>query len=521
MTERRRRTSRSPRKRLLGGYAPLAIGGAMAVAAIAFVPSTVPAELAGTDGGSAAEVPVGETASGWGTTVTPCADRPKQVADAGYSPPCFEFNGDNGGATTDGVTGETIKVAYRTTAEGNVLGLFAQLSGMPINESSDDLTRTAEGLIEYFNENYQLYGRRLEMTGYQGRGQLLEELFGGGQEGAANDALKASDEIGAFADVTSLTQPYADALSRNGVVNFGAPYMSQEWFENRRPYAWTSTPDCSAVSEMSTEYANKKLLNRPAQFAGGDLQGRERSIAVVAPNNLEYQQCVATGLQVIRDAGNEIDLELEYVLDFANVAAQAPSVLAKLKDNDITSVACYCDPLMVLSLAGQASEQNYYPEWLIGGVGFVDIDLVGQFIAAAAPDQWRNAFGGSPSTPQAAAGTSEAYRAYKSVRDDEPSLFVDVVYAQILPLVIGVQMAGPDLTPENLETGMFAYPEATGMAGTWDWSPGHYSPVVDMREVWYDPAAPAPMNGTPGSYVDNGQRYRIGEIPEGDPEVFK
>ena len=208
-------------------------------------------------------------------------------------------------------------------------------------------------------------------------------------------------------------------LSRNGVVNFGAPYMSQEWFENRRPYAWTSTPDCSAVSEMSTEYANKKLLNRPAQFAGGDLQGRERSIAVVAPNNLEYQQCVATGLQVIRDAGNEIDLELEYVLDFANVAAQAPSVLAKLKDNDITSVACYCDPLMVLSLAGQASEQNYYPEWLIGGVGFVDIDLVGQFIAASAPDQWRNAFGGSPSTPQAAAGTSEAYRAYKSVRDDE------------------------------------------------------------------------------------------------------
>ena len=153
MTERRRRTSRSPRKRLLGGYAPLAIGGAMAVAAIAFVPSTVPAELAGADGGSAAEVPVGETASGWGTTVTPCADRPKQVADAGYSPPCFEFNGDNGGATTDGVTGETIKVAYRTTAEGNVLGLFAQLSGMPINESSDDLTRTAEGLIEYFNES--------------------------------------------------------------------------------------------------------------------------------------------------------------------------------------------------------------------------------------------------------------------------------------------------------------------------------------------------------------------------------
>lgn len=521
MTERRRRTSRSPRKRLLGGYAPLAIGGAIAVAAIAIVPSTVPAELTGADGGTAAEVPDGQAASGWGTTVTPCADRAKQVPDAGYSPPCFEFDGDNGGATTKGVTGDTIKVAYRTTAEGNVLGLFAQLSGMEIDESTEDLTRTAEGLIEYFNENYQLYGRTLELTPYQGRGQLLDELFGAGQEAAANDALKASDEIGAFADVTAVTQPYADALSRNEVVNFGAPYMSQEWFEERRPYSWTSTPDCSSVSEMSTEYANKKLLNRPAEFADGDLQGKERSVAVIAPNNLQYQQCVATGLQVIRDAGNEIDLELEYVLDFANIASQAPALLAKLKDNDITSVACYCDPLMVLSLAGQASEQDYYPEWLIGGVGFVDVDLVGQFIAANAPDQWANAFGGSPTAPQAATGTSEAYLAYKSVRDDEPSLFVDVVYAQILPLVIGVQMAGPELTPENLETGMFAYPESTGIAGTWDWSPGHYSPVIDMREVWYDPDAVAPMNGQPGTYVDNGERYRIGEIPEGEPEVFK
>ncbi len=521
MTERRRGTSRSPRKRLLWGYAPLAIGAAIGAAAIVVVPSKVPADLAGGAGGAAAEVPEGQTASGWGTQVTPCPDRQEQAPDAAYSPPCFEFTGDNGGDTAKGVTGDTIEVAYRNTAEGNVLGLFADLSGMPINEDTEDLKRTADGLVEYFNENYQLYGRKLELTGYQGRGQLLQELFGGGQEGAANDALKASDEIGAFADITALTQPYADALSRNGVVSFGAPYMSREWFEKRRPYAWTSTPDCSVVSEMSTEYANKKLLNQPAAFAEGDLKGQERKVAVIAPNNLEYQQCVATGLQVIRDAGNDIDLELEYVLDFANVAAQAPALLAKLKDNDITSVACYCDPLMVLSLASQATEQDYFPEWLIGGVGFIDIDLVGQFINSAAPDQWKHAFGGSPSSPQALAGTSEAYKAYKSVRDDEPSIFVDVVYSQLLPLVLGVQMAGPNLTPETLETGMFSYPEATGLAGTWDWSPEHYSPVVDMREIWYDPAAPAPMSGTPGSYVDNGQRYRLGDIPEGTPEVFR
>ena len=107
------------------------------------------------------------------------------------------------------------------------------------------------------------------------------------------------------------------------------------------------------------------------------------------------------------------------------------------------------------------------------------------------------------------------------MRDDEPSLFVDVVYLQLLPLVLGVQMAGPELTPENLETGMFAFPERTGVAGTWDWGPGHYSPVRDIREIWWDPDAISPFNGQPGSYVDNGQRYRTGEIPAGDPEVFQ
>jgi hypothetical protein len=67
---------------------------------------------------------------------------------------------------------------------------------------------------------------------------------------------------------------------------------------------------------------------------------------------------------------------------------------------------------------------------------------------------------------------------------------------------------------------MFAYPERVGVAGTWNWNPTQYSPVRDIREIWWDPEAPSPFNGAPGAYVDNGERYRTGEIPEGDPEVF-
>ncbi|HEV3497867.1 MAG TPA: hypothetical protein VHA34_16110, partial [Actinomycetes bacterium] len=321
--------------------------------------------------------------------------------------------------------------------------------------------------------------------------------------------------------VTALTQPYADALARNQVMSFGALYLSQEWFTDRRPYAWSSTPDCTGVSEGASEFANKQLLGRTARWAGGDLAGRPRKMAIIAPNNLEYQQCVSAGLRIIEEAGNRMALRRDYVLDLAQAESQAPSLVAALKANEITSVSFAGDPLMLAALVREAEAQDYHPEWLVIGVGFVDSDLAGQIIQAAAPGQWRRAFGGSPLAAQPGPRSSPAYLAYKSVRQDEPSLLVDVLYHQLLPLALGVQMAGPELTPETFETGLFAYPGGTGIAGTWDWSPGHYTPVIDMRHIWWDPDRPSPFNGAPGTYVDNGERYRIGDLPEGEPEVFR
>ena len=89
-----------------------------------------------------------------------------------------------------------------------------------------------------------------------------------------------------------------------------------------------------------------------------------------------------------------------------------------------------------------------------------------------------------------APGTSDAYPAYRSVRDDEPSELVDLLYGQLLPLALGIQMAGPNLTPETFETGMFYYPAKRGLRarGT---EPQHYTPVVDIPRDLVGPR-PAP-----------------------------
>ena len=510
-------------RRLLKGYAPLVLIVVALVAMVVVVPSRVPDDRLAAQGSGPAGFSEGEPASGWGDTVTPCADgRELQDENTEYSPPCFDFSGDNGGATARGVTEDEIIISYRIPSDTNLFALLGQLGGVPIDADTERLVRDAEAIVEYFNRHFQFYGRRLRLVGYQGRGQIIPELQGAGQDAATNDSLRVANEIGAFADISATSQPYADALARNGVIALGAPYMSREWFEARRPYAWSTFPDCTAVAENSAPYTNRRLLGREATHAEGDLRGRSRTMAVVAPNNLEYQQCVDTFVEGLRAEGNDLAERLDYTIDIATLPATAASLISKLKSEEITTVSCACDAIMQMYLAREAEAQDYHPEWVIAGVGFTETDLGGQIVANNAPEQWARAFGGSPWAAPLPPEQSVAHRAFAEVRpDEEPTDLIDTIYHQVLVIALGVQMAGPELTPETFEAGLFALPERTGQAGTWDFSPGHYTPVTDIREMWWDADTISPFNNQPGTYLDRGERWTRDEIPEGDPEVLQ
>ena len=250
-------------------------------------------------------------------------------------------------------------------------------------------------------------------------------------------------------------------------------------------------------------------------------------MAVITPNNAEYQRCLEDGLAVVEEAGEEIDLVTDYVLDLGRIPAQAVSIAGQLVREGITTISCFCDPLMLLSLTQQIDAQGLQPEWIVTGVGFVDLDLIGQGLAKA-NDQWRRAFGPSPLAQQEPAGQSAGYRAFKSVRpDEEPSITVDVLYYQLYQLALGIQMAGPDLTPETMETGLFSYPEHTGPGGTWDYFPESYTPITDLREVWWDGGKTSLFNGDPGTYDSSNVRFGredLETVPEEaldqQPQVF-
>ncbi|HEV7688538.1 MAG TPA: ABC transporter substrate-binding protein [Acidimicrobiia bacterium] len=443
--------------------------------------------------------------------VTPCSDRARQIPKDPYSTPCMAFAGNNGGATSRGVTRDTIRLGIRFPADPIDFGQAYQfLADHGIHETRDDVERTARGLLDYFNATFQFYGRKIEPVIWQGSGLAAQEILGGGQDAANADAIKAATELNVFADASAFTPPYADALVKQHVVAVGAPYMSRKWYADRAPYAWSITPDCSLLAETAGELYVKQLLGKPAQYAGAGLQGKPRKLALIGPDVPWYQECISDGIRRIKEAGGDVPLRIAYSLDPSVFTSQAASIIAKLKDEGVTSVACGCDPILPVFLTAKASEQNYEPEWLVLGTALTDTDIMGQFYN---PQQWRHAFGISLIGPQQPVRASLGYRAYKSVRTDEPSITVDLLYYFIYVIAIGIQMAGPDLTPTTFQQGMFNYPRATGPAGSWGFGPGDYTPMDDAMVIWWNPDADSPYNGKRGAYQSDGKRYRPGQWP--------
>ena len=445
---------------------------------------------------------------------------PQQVPGDPYSPICVRFSGGNGGSTGRGVTGDAITVSVRIEGFSNgLLDAVSRVANAKIpNESPELIRRTVEGLVEYFNRRFQFYGRKFKLVVYSGKGDVLKEITGGGQEGAQADALKVSQEIQAFADVSAVSPVYADALSSKGVVNVGAPFTSREWMAQRRPFAWSQFPDCSTIVESVASYYVTKMAGRPAALAGGNLKGQPRRAAIIAPENSWYQECVRSGVGIAERAGKAGDIVVnsKYVLDIPKMSGQADSLVRQLKDQRVTSVICGCDPLIMTFLTAKAREQGYEPEWVISGVALVDNDLIGQILQQ---DQWARSFGVSFAGPAQAAGQGLGYRAYKSVRPDEPSIGVELIYNQLYLLAIGVQGAGPNLNPQSFEQGMFNYPRRTGPYGTWGFGPGDYTTADDAREVFWNPRVNSVQTRSPGAYQDpnGGARFPIGKWPGSPP----
>ena len=458
-------------------------------------------------------------ADGGDGALQPCEDRDLQVPGDPYSPPCVTFAGDNPGATHRGVTEDEIVISARTPDEPGFLDELANLADADIADSQEDVRRTIAALEEYFNERFEFYDRQLRFEFFDGQSTFQEEAQNRGHEEAQQDALTAADDIGAFAELTGATEPYASALAQEGVISVSGIHFPRGYYEQHAPLKWSTFTDCSTVVEAAAEWTVQRLFHRQAEFAGDpEFRERERDVVAIGPENPIYQACVVDAERVYDEHGENIPDLINYTLDISTMSNQAANIVAQLQNRGVTTVQAFVDPVMAVFLTARATEQDYFPEWIISGAAYMDQDVLGQL---QHPEQWQHAMGVSFAGEDLPQQATLGYHAYRQVRDDEPAFAVDAIYQAMYLLAIGIQGAGPDLTPATFQQGMSDYPGGTGPYGTWHFGTSNHTATQDFREIYWDPDEISDFNNEPGAWVetDPGVRLERGEIPEGPPRL--
>jgi len=441
---------------------------------------------------------------------------------------CVSFSGNNGSATSRGVTGNSIIVSYRIPADNaaSVDAAVQQIAGKynstEFSDTEADIEQTLGDLVTYFNDHFQMYGRKIVLKQFNGQGQLTEELSDGGQSEADADGLTAADTIGAFADVSALSQPYAEALSAQHVVNIGAPYMSQPWFQQHAPYAYSFFPDCTSLGEEGGAVAVNEVVGRNVAFGGtGVTDGQPRRIAVLAPDNPVYQSCAAIVNSALSGDHHPATANLTYTLDFSQLSQEAAGLEQQIVNDKITTVFCGCDPITLIYLTGDLDNARYEPEFVNIGAAFTDEDLLAQLFDQSS---WAHAAGETNNGAAPAYGTSLGYFAAKSVDPTHPPAHeVDIIYEDLYILALGIQLAGPDLTPQNFARGLASYGGGTGEYGPWSFNvngSGVWTPQHEFRFEWWNPNALSTFDGEKGTWVVGSSWYTTNDVPAGPMPVF-
>jgi hypothetical protein len=353
--------------------------------------------------------------------------------------------------------------------------------------------------IGWFNSHYDLYGRKVVLKPFQGTGDWLSEDQGEDLDAAQADAA-SSRGLGAFADIAFLykaTQPYETDLAQDGVIGIGVPGMPQTFFEQNAPYLYSPWPTGDKLAGWAVNTACDHMVGQDATFAGdAALRSTKRVFGIVTPDIPGYTASGAIMEQGLDACGAKVGRRVAYGLNIPTFQNQANSIVAQMRAAGVTTVICYCDPLMPAFLSQTADQQHFAPEWMIATLGPTD-----QLFRYSSQAQWAHAISNAGAFP--APSKSEAYRVFQLARPGGTPLeqFYPTAYALALELFNGIEAAGPNLTPTNFEAGMFGLPTTgTGDFGTWSYGTGAFTPGTDTQLGWWSDTDDSAIDGQPGGW---------------------
>jgi hypothetical protein len=455
--------------------------------------------------------------------------------DRGGGPICVAVwkGKDNGGATYQGVTKDSVKIVALVPNDQQTSARIA--SQRPMNYAvgtpgSGTVPDALQDALAGYQAFFETYGRTVD----------LEFVTSSGDDEAAQRAdvvtVKAMKPF-AVVDATYTGHPEFEAgIAAAKIPVFGSA-NALEATQKQAPYRWGQA-DANAGAINTAEFVGKQLTGKKAEYAGDDaVKSQTRKFGMVYSDTVIDRDLFDTTLKkyggkITPGAALTYPASASVTGDPTVAQEQAPNIITKLKALGITSVLLMTDSAMTTAMFKQATAQDYFPEWIIAGYQNMDFPLLAQ---GYPQDQWVHAFGLSNLPPLG--GTSSATGAnitdvvkwyWGEGRGTSSAATTNLVNW----FMSGIMYAGPKLTPKTFQQGFFSVPAGGGAPDDDPSSVQHgygktaglpYDEYLrgsqDFTLVWWDPDAPGVAFGSlpPGKgnywYLDGAKRYYAGHWP--------
>ncbi|MBW3537492.1 MAG: hypothetical protein KY395_06965 [Actinobacteria bacterium] len=494
----------------------------------------------GGDGAGGGDVPGLPGGKGVNPSTKKCVGNPPRQTEDPSSPPCVAyFDGDNFGATYQGVTREEIRLLIYI--DGNVAetGGSRGQESRPENTFFDLFEPPEEGEREhvqveayrawqrYFNERYQTYGRLAHFFLHFGNRSSSPEA----RRADASEGYARVKPFAVLTDALGNELDYVEEMARRGVLNFGSFNSKEESFFRRFPkLVWGYQPSIELAARTYSSYVCKKVVGHPTVLSGNPGQnGTPRKFGILHTTDENYPGLIRLAELVeeqIAQCGAQIEMRATFpTCCYAMRNDESPDdAAANMSEFQSAGITTILWPGGIEGHHGRAAAaQNYYPEWLVLGDGTLDTNHPVRLSSnSAAFDGHAIAVSAEPYEPGI-----EQQLCYQALREagasrPKPDMhWMCEPYRNLTQLFTGIQVAGPRLGPSSVDKGYHAIPPVRSdnpQVPACFYNENDYTCVKDTQAVIWDADGEAPGDNRPGCWrsIQGGKRYLTGEHPPGN-----
>jgi len=381
----------------------------------------------------------------------------------GAGPACvrpFADGDKNGGATAPGVTADSVKVVAVIPAAQH---LNQQNNAAPPRDYADNEISTLENAVhDYlfaYKDFYEQWGRSIDVTFYTATG--IDEAAQRADY-VAISAMKpfAVMNFDSYGGDVLMSQLAQDKILVNGFLT------SKGESTSLAPYRWMAGIDADAAATSAAEAIGKNLVGKKAEFGGDDVKDQTRKFGLVT---IEDQIDLDGFESTLGKYKGTIAVEASYPAqgdalgDPVVAQQQAPTIVQRMKDAGVTTVALVTDRAMNQALMENAESQDWHPEWFFTATGYADLPV----LAAGLPEtQSEHAFGISIigpyfETPPDLVDSYPPEGPYNWFWGKGQGTYSGVLSGSTW-ILAGLHYAGPKLTPKTFQQGLFSAPPTGG-----------------------------------------------------------